>query len=373
MNFDNLKIALVADWMTNFAGAEQVLLSLSELFPNSPIYTSVYVPEKMRQFSEKEVKTTFLQKIPIFYKKHQFLLKWMPLAFESLDLSDFDIVVSSSHACSKGVITKPETMHICYCHTPMRVAWDDFHSYIKRYNINPLIKKLIPGMLTDLRIWDRLAADRVDFFVANSKFIKNRIQKYYRREAEVIYPPVKINDFSVIKNPSRDYYLAVGRLVPNKNMDLLVETFNETGDKLLIVGDGIDFKSLQKKAAKNVSLLGSVDFKSLVELYQNCEAFLMPQEEDFGIAPLEAMACGRPVIAFAGGGALETVIENRTGIFFSKQEKESLKDAINRFKKLDFAPHLIREHAEQFSEERFKKEIKKFIKAQYSEWKEFMC
>lgn len=373
MSLNLAKVALVADWMTNFAGAEQVLLAIAELFPECPIYTSVYVPEKMTQFKGHEIRTSFLQKIPFLRRKHQLLLKWMPLAFETLDFSDFDIVISSSHACSKGIITKPGTVHISYCHTPLRVAWDDYHEYLRRYDLNPLLKRIVPALLTDLRIWDRLAADRVDFFLANSNFIKNRIKKYYRREARVIYPPVNVDDFSVLKNGGNDYFLAVGRLVPNKNMDLLVETFNRINEKLIIVGDGVDIKKLKKSAKNNTRFVGQCGKAELIDLYQNCRAFIMPQEEDFGIAPVEAMACGRPVIAFRGGGAVETVLENRTGIFFDVQNPDNLAEAINHFKKLDFAPHLIREHSEKFSKKRFQKEILEFIKQHHRDWQKFMA
>lgn len=372
MGLNDAKVALVADWMTNFAGAEQVLLSLSRIFPNSPIFTSVYVPEKMPQFADREVHTSFLQKIPFLNKKHQLLIKWMPLAFESLDLRDFDLVISSSHACAKGVITKPRTLHVSYCHTPLRLVWDDYHEYLRRYNINPLIKKFLPKTLSELRIWDRLAADRVDYFVANSNFVKNRIKKYYRREAKVIYPPVQVEKFSISPQISADFFLAVGRLVPNKQMDLLIAAFNEIGEKLIIAGDGVDYRRLKKMANRNIIFAGRVSDEDLLSLYQNCRAFVMPQEEDFGIAPVEAMACGRPVIAYKSGGAEESVVENTTGIFFLEQTKSALQEAVNKFSRLKFSPPRIREHSLRFSETRFQKEMLKFLKEHYRDWQKFM-
>lgn len=372
MSLNQAKVALVADWMTNFAGAEQVLLSLSRIFPDSPIFTSVHVPEKMPQFVDRKIHTSFLQKIPFLRKKHQFLIKWMPLAFESLDLSDFDLVISSSHACAKGIITKPRTLHVSYCHTPLRLVWDDYHQYLHRYNLNPLIKNFLPKTLSELRIWDRLAADRVDYFVANSHFIKNRIKKYYRREAKVIYPPVQVDNFSISAESTGDFFLAVGRLVPNKQMDLLIAAFNEIGEKLIIAGDGVDYRRLKKMAHKNIIFAGRVSDPDLLHFYQNCQAFVMPQEEDFGIAPVEAMACGRPVIAYKSGGAEETIIENKTGIFFLEQNKFALKEAVNKFSRLKFSPSRIREHALQFSESRFQKEMLKFLKEHYRDWQKFM-
>ncbi|MBU2523674.1 glycosyltransferase [Patescibacteria group bacterium] len=369
-----MKIAIVADWLTNFAGAEQVVLSIHKMFPEAPIYTSVFNEKKMPQFKDAEIKTTFLQKIPYLNKRHQLLLKWMPLAFETLDLSEYDVVISSSHACSKGVITKPQTLHVSYCHTPMRSAWDNYHEYIKKYNINPIIKKLIPRLMTNIRIWDRLAADRVDYFIANSNYIKNRIKKYYRRDSAVIYPPVDTDKpaRNTPPNSEKDYYLAVGRIVPNKNMDLLVEAFNKSKKNLHIIGSGVDLKRLSKKANKNIKFLGYINDNNLEQEYTGCRAFIMPQIEDFGIAPVEAMAYGKPVIAFAAGGSLETVIEHRTGIFFKEQTIKSLLEAIKRFEKMTFSPELIRRHASKFSENRFQAEIKKFIEDKYKEWQRYM-
>lgn len=372
MQLESLKIAIVADWLTNFAGAEQVILSLTKLFPHADLFTSVYNPKKMPQFKDKEIQTTFLQKLPYIRNKHQMLLKWMPLAFETLDLSEYDIVISSSHACSKGVITKPNTLHVCYCHTPLRAAWDSCHEYIKKYTVNRLIKKFVPYLMKDIRIWDRLAAERVDYFIANSAFVQNRIKKYYRRQSTVIYPPVDTEKFEDTSTIDKKYFLAVGRIVPNKNMDLLVNAFNQVTDEIRIIGSGIDLKKLKKRSHKNIKFLGKVSDEVLKKSYAECTAFIMPQIEDFGIAPVEAMAAGKPVIAFRGGGALESVHEHKTGIFFDEQTPESLIAALSTFKKMDFKPEMIQKHAQKFNEERFHKEITAFIQEKYRQWQKFM-
>ena len=352
------KVALVCDWLTNFAGAEQVLLALTEIFPEAPIYTTVYNPERVTAFRDKQVITSYLQHWP-WSQKHQLYAPWRPAAVESLDLSDYEIVISSSSAESKGVITKPHTRHYCYCHTPTRYFWSDYHEYQSRLEfgwLNPLVKMFMPRMINKLRIWDRLAADRVDTFIANSQFVAQRIRKYYEREAVVIHPPVRTERFR-LAHSGGDYYLAVGRLIPYKAFDLLVHAFNANGLKLKIAGTGPEYAKLKELARPNIEFLGYVPDKELPTLYAHCRAFLFPQVEDFGITPLEAMASGRPVIALGRGGALETVVEGKTGTFFSEQTVDALNNTLRAFNPDKLSPSHIRAHAEKFSLEVFKNNL----------------
>jgi len=295
----------------------------------------------------------------------------MPLAYERFDLSEFDIVISSSFACSKGIITKPSCMHVCYCHTPMRYVWDEWQNYLRNYKVNRVVKRIVPNMLHKLRIWDRMAADRVDYYIANSDFIKQRIKKYYKHDAEVINPPVNFNEF----NSSReigDYYLAGGRLTAYKKFDLLVDAFNELGLKLKIFGTGESLKDLEKVAKKNVQFLGRVSDTELKELYSKAKAFIFPQIEDFGIVPLEAMASGRPVIALKAGGALETVVDKKTGVFFGEQSVKSLKEAVNRFEKMTFDSQKILNHAKKFDVSVFEQKILDFLEKKWYYWERNM-
>lgn len=363
-----MRLAIIADWLTNYAGAENVISAFYEQYPKSKIYTTLFNREKMKELAKADVETSYLQKIPGAKNHHPWFLSLMPLAVEMFDLSKYDVVLSSCHSIAKGVITKPETLHICYCHTPMRYAWDDFHSYIEQSSFPWFIKKLIPGQISKIRMWDRLSADRVDYFIANSTYVAQRIKKYYQRDSKVIYPPVDGDKFNLVKNPTEDYYLAVGRLIPYKRFDLLVETFNQNGKKLVIAGTGGELKKLQKMAKENIEFVGYVSDERLKELYQNCKAFLFPQIEDAGIAPLEAMASGRPVIAMKAGGVLDIKIEGKTGVFFEAQNIESLTEAIEKLEKMKFNPKEIRKHAMQYDRKEFQKKVDEFVKEKYGEW-----
>lgn len=363
-----MKIAIIADWLTNYAGAENVISAFYERYPDSKIFTTLFNPDKMKELSNANVETSFIQNIPGAKNHHTWFLSLMPLAIETFDLSKYNVVLSSSHSIAKGVITKPETMHVCYCHTPMRYAWDDFHTYIRESHFPWLIKKMIPGQISKIRLWDRVSADRVDYFIANSSYVAKRIKKYYQRDSEVIYPPVDGSQFNLIKNPTEDYYLSVGRLIPYKKFDLLVETFNQNGKKLKIAGTGGEMKKLKNIAKNNIEFLGYVSDEKLTELYQNCRAFLFPQIEDAGIAPLEAMSSGRPVIAMQAGGALDINIEGETGIFFQEQTIDSLSKAIEKFEKMQFQPEKIRQHALQYDTKEFQKKINAFIEEKYKTW-----
>lgn len=363
-----MKTAIIADWLTNYAGAENVISAFYKLYPDSKIFTTLFNPEKMKELASADVETSYIQKIPGAKNHHPWFLSLMPLAVESFDLSQYDVVLSSCHSIAKGIITKPETMHVCYCHTPMRYAWDDFHKYIGESNFPWIIKKMIPGQISKIRLWDRLSADRVDYFIANSSYVAQRIKKYYQRDSVVIYPPVDTDKFNVTEIPTEDYYLAVGRLIPYKKFDLLVETFNKNGKKLKIAGTGSEMKKLKVIAKNNIEFLGFVPDEELKKLYQNCRAFLFPQIEDAGIAPLEAMASGRPVIALKAGGVVDVLQEGKTGLFFEKQTVKSLSEAIDKFEKTNFDSAKIRKHAEQYSTKEFQKKIDAFVKEKYEGW-----
>lgn len=370
MSLRKAKIALVFDWMTNNGGAEKVNLALHKMFPEAPIFASIFNVDKIKGFEKAAITTSFIQKLPFAKTRHQIYLKLMPYAYELFDLSNFDIVISSSHSCSKGVITKPETMHICYCHTPMRYAWDNWQSYIRDYKMNGLLKNIAKKSLHKIRIWDRLSADRVDHFIANSETTRKRIEKYYRKHSDVIHPMIDSKKFHISKE-TKGYYLAVGRLIPYKKFDLIIETFNQIGLPLKIVGNGISTRELKSKAHSNIEFLGNIDDNSLRKIYSECEALIFPQVEDFGITPLEAMASGRPVIAFDEGGAKDTIIPDKTGIFFQKQTDAHLKAAIEIYQKNKhkFNPEFIRKHACKFDHTEFEKNILNFIQEKWNEWR----
>lgn len=355
-----LKIAIVCDWLTTQGGAEKIILGLHELFPNAPIYTSLYNPEKVKGFQNAEIHTSYLQKIPGAKSHHQFLLYLMPRAFESFDLSNYDIVISSSHSCAKGIIVSPGTLHVSYCHSPMRYAWENHQNYIKEYAISGVIKKIAPFLIHKIRLWDRLSADRVDQFIANSKYIKTRIKKFYRRDSAVIYPFISTQNFYSSATQS-DFYLAVGRLTSYKKFDLIVEAFNKLQLPLKIVGTGNMEKSLKAKAQPNIEFLGFVPDDQLRDLYSQAKGLIFPQCEDFGIIPLEAMASGCPVIAYQKGGALETIIEGQTGIFFQEQTVDSIINAIKIFNKTSFDRQKITAHTAQFDQKIFNKNFLEFL------------
>lgn len=279
----------------------------------------------------------------------------MPLAVEKFDLSEYDLVISDSAAFSKGVITKPEALHVCYCHTPTRYAWDDSHKYVREFNMSILAKIFVPFFMNYLRLWDREAAYRVDKFICNSNFVAKRIDKYYKQKATVIYPPVDAEFFIPSFKPADNYFLMVGRLLVYKRFDIAIEAFNRLELPLKIIGDGPERKKLKKMANWNIEFLGELEGEKLREYYQNCRALVFPQEEDFGIVALEAMACGRPVIAYQGGGALESIKQGETGLFFNEQTVGSLIEAVKSFQPEKFNPKLIRQHALKFDKEIFKK------------------
>lgn len=356
-----MKIALVHDHLIQDGGAEHVLRVFQDIWPDAPTYTLLYDPKRAHPaFASRDIRTSFLQRMPLSLRKYQWYLPLMPHATEQHDLSDFDVVVSSSSAFSKGVITKPGTLHISYCHTPTRYLWSDTHSYVEELAAPRIIKRTLPFMLTKLRLWDRWAADRVDRFVANSSNVQERIKKYYRRDADVIHPPVETSLFTIAPKTD-DFYLVGGRLVSYKRFDVVVKAFNNLGIPLKIFGIGPQLEKLREMAGPNIEFLGWVDPVTRGVLYSKCIAFLHPHEEDFGITAIEAQASGRPVIAYGKGGALETIVPGITGKFIEEQSWEELADAVIRFRPEIFDSERIRTHALQFDTERFKTKFKQYV------------
>lgn len=375
-----MKIALIHDYLNQYGGAERVLEALCEIFPYAPIYTLVYSEKQtLGTFKDKKIHVSFLQKIPLAKSYHRFFPILMPAAIEQFDLKRFQIVISSAYSYAKGVITDPGTLHISYCHTPLRYVWDDCHRYTQEFGMPAFIKKLVPFGVNYIRLWDRISSARPDLFIANSSFVASRIKKYYSRTAVVIHPPVDTNFYrptqnireirgQICKNSRDGYYLMVGRLLVYKRFDIAIEAFNKLGLPLKIVGEGPEEKRLKKKAHANIEFLGRLSDQELRSYYSCSKAFIFPQEEDFGITPVEAMACGRPVIAYQGGGALETIKEGKTGVFFADQTAEGLIQAVKNFDSYKFNPNFIRQHALGFDKEIFKKKIKEFIE---NAWRKF--
>jgi glycosyltransferase involved in cell wall biosynthesis len=369
-----MKVAIIADWLTSRGGAEEVIFDLVKIYPQAEIFTSVYNPKKFPELKKTTVHTSFLQKIPFFNKKHQLLISLMPLAFESFDLSKFNLVISSSAYCSKGVITKPSTLHVCYCHTPMRLTWDGSHQFIKEFPLPSLLKKLATNQIHKLRSWDYLASQRVDQFIANSNYISKRIQKYYKRNAIVIHPGTSINH-QVPKPspiPHKNFYLALGRLISYKRFDIIVKAFNQAQKNLVIIGKGNMLKKLKElNTNPNTHFLGFVDLKTKNQYLLQANALIFPQEEDFGITPIEAQSFGTPVIAYNKGGATETVT-SKTGLFFQKQTPTDLNHAIQKFESQKFNPQDILKNAQQFDRLNFQSKIKQTIQTMYEQHQEKM-
>lgn len=359
-----MRVALVHDYLVDSGGAERVVIALHEVYPGAPIYTSVMdARTTFADFRAMDVRTSFLQRLPVRKSNYKYLLPFFPLAFESFDFSEYDVVLSSASAFAKGVVTAPETLHVCYCHTPSRFAWR-YHEYIAQEQLGRVTRLVIALIVHRLREWDYAAAQRVDFFIANSRVTAQRIRKNYRRDAVVIPPPVAVENFAP-RDDIGDYYLVVSRLAPYKRIDLAVQAFNELGLPLKIVGAGVDAARLKKMAADNIEFLGHVPQARLADLYARCRAVIFPGVEDFGIVPLEANAAGRPVIAFAAGGALETIIEGETGVFFRAQTPDALAAMVAATDVSNFDARVLRAHAEQFSQTRFKERIANFIEEKW--------
>jgi glycosyltransferase involved in cell wall biosynthesis len=348
-----MKVALVHDWLNQFGGAEVVLEVMHEMYPDAPVYTSLYDSTAMPPaYRNWDIRTSFIQRLPGARRAFRTLLPLYPLAFEQFDLRDYDLVLSSSSSWAKGVITTPETVHVCYCHAPMRYCWDVYYDEAPRRNV--LMRAPLAVAISYLRLWDVDGANRVDSFVANSGFVAAKIRKYYRREATVVHPPVETGFFQPC-NEDGDFFLAVSRLRPYKRIDVTVEAFSRLGLKLKVVGVGEEMKRLRAMAAGNIEFLGFVPRDTLRDLMAHCRALIVPGREDFGLTPVETMAAGRPVIAYGAGGLLETVIDGETGVLFAEQTAASLEDAVRRFMDMTFDKERLRQHALAFDVATFKR------------------
>lgn len=367
-----MKVALVYDRVNKWGGAERVLLALHEIWPQAPLYTSVYDPKKALWAKEFKVIPSFLQRFPWAKSKHELYPLLMPLAFESFDFDQYDVVISVTSEAAKGIITKPGTLHLCYCLTPTRYLWSGYTSYFNSRGLRLISRPLV----NYLRKWDLVAAQRVDGYSAISQTVQKRINKYYGRPSEVIYPPI---DTEIFNNQNRKikiegkFFLVVSRLVKYKNVDLVIKAFNHLGWNLKIVGTGDEENKLIRISKANIEFLGQLTDEKLLSYYQNCAAVIFPQEEDFGIVPLEAQACGRPVIAFGAGGATETVVGKKTGLFFYPQTPEALLKALNSFRPSNYKEEDCQAQTDKFTKERFKKEFKKTVENKWRKYQKNIC
>lgn len=372
-----LNVGIVADWFITYAGSEKVVAEFLDVFPEAELYSVVdfLSSENKSHFKNKNITTTFIQKFPFARKKYQSYLPFMPLAIEQLDVSKHDVILSSSHAVAKGVLTGPDQLHISYIHSPIRYAWDLQHQYLRESNLHKGFKGLLAKwILHNIRIWDCRTSNGVDHFIANSKFIARRIKKVYGRHADVIYPPVDVERFTLNENKEQ-YYFTASRLVPYKRIDLIVEAFSHMKDKkLVVIGDGPEMNKIKAKATSNIEILGYQSNSVMVDYMRNARAFVFAAEEDFGITPVEAQSCGTPVIAYGKGGALETIrpigVEKATGVFFYNQDVKSIIDSVNFFEQ--HSDEIIlsdcRLNALKFSEQRFKREIQEYVMNRHAEF-----
>lgn len=355
-----MRVALVHDYLSQDGGAERVLKALHEIWPEAPIFVLFHDKEKIDYLPAEKITESFLAKMPGIKNWFQWYLPLMPVATEQLSLRDFDVVISSASIFAKGVITSPYTLHISYCHTPPRFLWSDSNEYLSDLKRSVLIKIFLPTIVHRLRLWDQLSTQRVDHFIANSATVQKRIGKFYRRDSAVIHPPVETNRYQIAKNLG-DYYAAGGRLVPYKRLDLAIQTFNRLKWPLKIFGSGVEEKYLRNLAKPNIEFVGKISEEEKIKLLSRARAFIHPQNEDFGITPVEAMAAGRPVIAYGEGGATETVIAGETGLFFPQQTWESLLHTVLNFNPYTWDSEKIRQHAQQYSADIFKQNMIKFV------------
>ncbi len=372
-------VGIVADWLVTYAGAERVIKEFLDIFPESELYSIVdfLQPEARNELHGKHAVTSFIQNLPKSKNNYQKYLPLMPLAIEQLDVSSHDIILSSSHAVAKGILTGPDQLHISYVHSPIRYAWDLQHQYLREAGFNKGIKaSIVKYLLHKIRLWDYRTANGVDHFIANSQFISRRIKKVYNRESTVIYPPVDVERFT-LNDKKEDYYFTASRMVPYKRIDLIVEAFSKMPKKkLIVIGDGSEIGKVKSKASKNVEILGYQPNHIMLEHMQNAKAFVFAAEEDFGITPVEAQACGTPVIAFGKGGSLETIrplgVDNPTGLFFSEQTIESIISQVNAFERNVeiFEPENCRLNSLRFSSLRFKNEMDNFINDKWLKFQE---
>lgn len=367
-----MKTAIIHDWIIDIGGAENCLKEFYSLFPESDIFTLIAKTESLEEIGiNKNVNQSFISKLPFAEKKYRNYLPFFPLAIEQFDLTDYKFILSTSHAVAKGVMTNAKQLHITYCCTPIRYAWHMYYEYIKTAKLTKGLKtKLIKIILHYIRLWDYTTAFRPDYYIAISKFIAKRIEKTYGKVADVIYPPVDIEKFTLCENKD-NYYLTASRMVPYKRIDTIVEAFNNLPDKkLVVIGDGPDYEIIKKKSSKNIEILGYQNNDELKKYMQKAKAFVFAAEEDFGILPVEAQACGTPVIAYGAGGVKETVIENETGVFFYEQNIQSIINAIDKFENNNhnFEPKIIRNNAKKFNYDKFRNEIISYINSKKQQY-----
>ncbi|MCG7407948.1 glycosyltransferase [Paenibacillus sp. ACRRX] len=355
-----MKLAIVHDYINQHGGAERVLETFMEQYPEAPIYTLISNLNKMPDvFKQAEIHNSFIQNIPFSQNHYKKMLSLLPLAVEQFDMREYEVILSTSSAFAKGVITNSSQTHVCYCHTPMRYVWDLYHQYMDELR-NPIFKWVLPRVLHKIRLWDYATAQRVDHFIANSNNVAKRIKKYYGRESVVIHPPVNLEQFS-ISDKIEDYFLIVSRLIPYKRIDLIIEAFNELKWPLVIIGDGYDRKRLEQMAGSTITFLGYQSDEVIAQYYSKCRGFILGGEEDFGITPLEAQASGRPVLAYGKGGALETVIEGETGLFFRDARVSCIVEKLKQMSITQFDSNHIHQHAASFNKQRFQKQVHQFI------------
>ncbi|MCT4591937.1 MAG: glycosyltransferase [Candidatus Gracilibacteria bacterium] len=366
-DFSKLKIAIVSDWLTNYGGAESVIEFFCEIFPEADLLTTIFVSENMKNLGRKQVKTSFLQKFPKrIREKHRVFLSLLPMAIESLDLTGYDLVISSSSFVGKGALTNPDTLHVSYVHTPARFLWGEYREFVDSYPLPRFLKFFLPPILHRIRKWDAASSARPDFIIANSDFIKERIWKFWQRDSVVLFPPVDTQKFTICEQ-KEDFYLFAGRLVPQKDIVFLVEAFNAMPqEKLRIIGTGPMQKILKKKARSNIEFLGYVSDEVLGDNFQKAKATIFPHVEDAGIVPLESLASGTPVIAYNKGG-VKTSLNGQVAVFFDRQDVDSFKDAIQEFSERDFDPVVLRERAEQFSKDNFKRRFLEILRGFYDQ------
>lgn len=370
-----MKVAIVQEWLVTVGGSDKVVKAIQDVFPDADIYTLVAKKEVCDELGIpwEKVHTSFIQKMPLGTKKHRAYLPLFPFAIEQFDLRGYDVVISSSHCVAKGVLTKADQLHICYCHSPIRYCWDMYNEYLEESHLDKGFKSwLVRLMLHPIRQFDAIAGSRVDYYISNSDYVGQRIRKTYRRKATTIHPNIDISNFELC-NDKQEYYLASSRLVAYKKIDTIIEAFNQMPDKkLVVIGGGPNLEAYRKLAKDNVTVMGYQPFDVLKEKMQHAKAFVFAADEDFGMIPIEAQSCGTPVIAYGHGGSLETVNGGKTGLFFNEQTPEAIVEAVNKFESMGsqpFAPADCRQWAEGFSEERFKREIKEFVEEKYEEFK----
>ncbi len=366
-----MKIAIAYDYLIQMGGGERVIQALHRIFPDAPIYTVVYCPDTMSDdFREMDIRTSFVNRLPLSHKKFELYIPLYAFGMEQFDFREYDVVLSVSTMVAKGVVTGPRTCHVSLCFTPMRWAWDLYHNYIAELKDATLVRWAFRFFTHYYRIWDIASVSRVNYFIAGSEVASRRIRKHYSRDADVIYPPVDTQEFKPNGQPSEDFYLVVSRLVYAKRIDIVVEAFAKTNRRLVVIGQGERLPQLRRAATPNIEFLEYQPDEVVHDHYARCRALLFPGEEDFGLTPVEAQACGRPVVAYAAGGSLETVIDGETGVFFHEQSGDAVNEALDRFEEIDFDPARARRNAERFDFEVFAKQMRSFVEAKHEQYED---